>query len=90
MNSKKKLKIPEKTFFLFGNNEKKAPKLKKTKTKKPKAEKPKNTKSKKTKDQEIKNPEISNEENEQMNQQPSTIDKELPKAVPDYVDEYQR
>lgn len=79
-NSKKK------RFFFFGNNEKKEKTVKEKKIKEPKQ---KNTKSKETKDQEIKNPEISNEETEQMNQQPSTINKELPKAAPDYVDEYQ-
>jgi hypothetical protein len=87
-------KSKKKRFFFFGNDEKKEKtikekKIKKPKVKKPKVEKQKNTKSKENKDQEIKNPEISSEETEQMNQQPSTINKELPKAAPDYVDEYQ-
>lgn len=82
-------KSKKKRFFFFGSDEKKEKKIKKPKVEKPKTEKQKNTKSKETKDQEIKNPEISDEETEQMNQQPSTINKELPKAAPDYADEYQ-
>jgi hypothetical protein len=87
-------KSKKKRFFFFGNDEKKEKTIKEKKIKKPKVEKPKvekqkNTKSKEPKAQEIKNPEISGEETEQMNQQPSTINKELPKAAPDYVDEYQ-
>ncbi len=92
-------KSKKKRFFFFGSDEKKEktikekkikkPKVEKPKVEKPKTEKQKNTKSKETKDQEIKNPEISDEETEQMNQQPSTINKELPKAAPDYADEYQ-
>ena len=87
-------KSKKKRFFFFGSDEKKDKKIKEKKIKKPKVEKPKvekakNTKSKETTDPEIKNPEISGEETEQMNQQPSTINKELPKAAPDYVDEYQ-
>jgi hypothetical protein len=92
-------KSKKKRFFFFGSGEKKEktikekkikkPKVEKPKVEKPKVEKQKNTKSKETKDQEIKNPEISDEETEQMNQQPSTINKELPKAAPDYADEYQ-
>jgi hypothetical protein len=87
-------KSKKKRFFFFGSGEKKEKTIKEKKIKKPKVEKPKvkkakNTKSKETKDQEIKNPKISGEETEQMNQQPSTINKELPKAAPDYIDEYQ-
>ncbi|MFZ4085333.1 MAG: S-layer homology domain-containing protein [Vampirovibrionia bacterium] len=87
-------KSKQKRFFFFGSGEKKEKTIKEKKIKKPKVEKPKvekqkNTKSKEPKAQEIKNPEISGEETEQMNQQPSTINKELPKAAPDYVDEYQ-
>jgi|LakMenEpi08Jun12_1017391.scaffolds.fasta_scaffold00021_14 hypothetical protein len=72
-------KSTKKRFFFFGNNKEKEKTVREKKVKKDK--KPK---------QEIKNPEISDEETEQMNQQPSTINKELPKAAPDYVDEYQR
>jgi hypothetical protein len=86
---KKTKKSKKKRFFFFGNNEKKAKTIKEKKVKKPKVVKPKNIKSKKNKEQEIKNPEISPQETEQMNQQTSTINNELPKANPDYVDEYQ-
>jgi hypothetical protein len=99
LKMKDELKAKKKRFFFFGSDEKKEktikekkikkPKVEKPKVEKPKVEKQKNTKSKETKDQEIKNPEISEEETEQMNQQPSTINKELPKAAPDYADEYQ-
>jgi hypothetical protein len=82
-------KSKKKRFFFFGNNKKKEKTIKEKKVKKPKVKKAKNTKSKETKEEEIQNPEISGEETEQMNQQPSTINKELPKAAPDYIDEYQ-
>jgi len=83
----------KKRFFFFGKEKtekkEKVKKEKKTKEKKPKEEKKSKADNQKEKDNE-KNLENSFNETEQMNSQPSTIDKELPQASPDYVDEYQR
>ena len=90
----KKSKKKKRFLFFGGEKTQKEEKIKKDKVKKVKEEKPKKTKKEKadtpSKDVPEKNLENSSNQTEQMNSQTSTIDKELPQAAPDYIDEYQR